>query len=174
MLNKVILMGRLTSEPELRYTPSQIAVTNFTVAVDRNVTKSGAEKKTDFIECTAWRQQAEFVQKYFHKGQMAVVEGAIQVETYKANDGTNRKKVTVVTEKVFFGESKAKSQEQTQQPVNVDVSVPVPPHAAYQQPVYQQPIYQQPVYQQPVYQQPVPQPISTGFTPIESEGDLPF
>ena len=154
MLNKVIIMGRLTSDPELRYTPNQVAVTNFTVAVERNITKAGTEKKTDFIECTAWRQQAEFVQKYFHKGQMIVVEGAIQVETYQAHDGANRKKVTVVTEKVFFGESKGKSQEQTQQPVNVDVSVPVPPSMAYQQPV--------------------PQPIPTGFTPIESEGDLPF
>lgn len=70
MINSVVIMGRLTYEPELRATPSGVSVVRFQVAVDRNYQKAGEERKTDFIDCTAWRQTAEFVCKYFHKGSM--------------------------------------------------------------------------------------------------------
>ena len=78
MLNRVILMGRLTADPELRKTASDLSVTSFTLAVDRNYGK-GADRQTDFINCVAWRQTGEFVGKYFAKGRMAVVSGRLQI-----------------------------------------------------------------------------------------------
>ena len=82
MLNTAILMGRLTADPELRHTPSDVAVTSFTLAVDRSYVKSGADRQVDFIDIVAWRSTAEFVCRYFHKGQLVAVQGSIQTRSY--------------------------------------------------------------------------------------------
>lgn len=105
MLNKVILMGRLTRDPELRYTQSNIPVASFTIAVDRSF-RSGDEKQTDFINIVAWRNTAEFVSKWFSKGQMVAVSGRLQVRSYNDRDGNNRTATEVVADECFFAESK--------------------------------------------------------------------
>ena len=102
MLNRVILMGRLTSDPELKTTQSGISVTSFTVAVDRSYVKQGEERKADFLNCVAWRQTAEFVCRYFGKGAMIAVEGQLQTRTYQAKDGTNRFVTEVFVDNVSF------------------------------------------------------------------------
>ncbi len=106
MLNKVILMGRLTHEPELRRTANGIAVASFSVAVERNYAPSGEERATDFIDCVAWRSTGEFVSKYFTKGSMIVVEGSLQTRKWIDKDGNNRRAVEVLAESCYFGESK--------------------------------------------------------------------
>ena len=110
MLNHITIMGRLTRDPELRYTQSQTPVASFTVAVDRDFgSRDGGEKQTDFINCVAWRQSAEFVSKYFHKGSMAVVSGRLQIRQYQDRDGNNRTAAEVVTDNIYFGESRRDS-----------------------------------------------------------------
>ena len=106
MLNKIILMGRLTRDPELRRTGSGTAVTSFSLAVDRDFKSQGGEKETDFIDIVAWRNTAEFVSKYFTKGRMAVVEGRLQIRSYTDKDGNNRRAAEVVADNVYFGDSK--------------------------------------------------------------------
>lgn len=106
MLNTAILMGRLTSDPELRYTPNDTAVTSFTLAVERSYVKSGTDRQADFIDVVVWRQTAEFVCKYFHKGQLAAVQGSIQTRSYTDKDGNKRKAFEVVAESVHFAEPK--------------------------------------------------------------------
>lgn len=106
-INKVILMGRLTFEPELKATPSGVAVIRFQIACDRNYQTKGKERKADFIDITAWRQTAEFVKRYFHKGSMIAVEAHLQTDLFTDKDGTNRKAVLVVAEQVSFCGSKA-------------------------------------------------------------------
>lgn len=107
MLNHIVLQGRLCKDPELRRTSSGIAVTSFTVAVDRDFSgKDGGEKETDFIDCVAWRQTGEFVSKYFTKGSMAVVSGRLQIRGWTDKDGNKRKAAEVVADNVYFGESK--------------------------------------------------------------------
>lgn len=106
MLNSVVLMGRLTADPELRHTPNGIAVTSFTLAVNRSYAKAGTERATDFIDIVAWRNTAEFVSKYFTKGQLVAVEGSIQTRTYQDKDGNNRKAFEVVANNVHFAEAK--------------------------------------------------------------------
>ena len=107
MLNKIILMGRLTRDPELRRTGSGIAVTSFTVAVDRDFTsRDSGERETDFIDCVAWRNTAEFVSKYFTKGRMAVVSGRLQIRGWTDKEGNKRRTAEVVADNVYFGESK--------------------------------------------------------------------
>lgn len=100
-------MGRLTKEPEMRATQSGVAVASFTLAVDRD--HGGAEKKTDFINCVAWRQSAEFIDKYFHKGSMAIVEGRMESRKWTDRDGKNRTEWEVQVDSVHFGESKRQS-----------------------------------------------------------------
>ena len=90
MLNKIVIMGRLTRDPELRRTASSTAVTGFTLAVDRDFKSQNGEKSTDFIDVVAWRNTAEFVSKYFTKGRMAIVEGRLQIRDWKDKDGNNR------------------------------------------------------------------------------------
>ena len=106
MLNKIIIMGRLTRDPELRRTASSTAVAGFTLAVDRDFKSQNGEKSTDFIDVVAWRNTAEFVAKYFTKGRMAVVEGRLQNRDWKDKDGNNRRSAEVVAENVYFGDSK--------------------------------------------------------------------
>ncbi len=103
MLNTAVLMGRLTADPELRYTTSNIPVTSFTLAVDRAY-KTGEERQTDFINIVAWRQRAEFVSKWFKKGQLVAVEGSIQTRRYQDKDGNNRTAFEVVANNVHFAE----------------------------------------------------------------------
>ena len=106
MLNKIILMGRLTRDPELRRTQSGTAVTSFSLAVDRDFKSQSGEKETDFIDIVAWRNTAEFVSKYFTKGRMAVVEGRLQIRDWTDRDGGKRRSAEVIAENVYFGDSK--------------------------------------------------------------------
>lgn len=106
MLNKIILMGRLTRDPELRRTQSGTAVASFTIAVDRDYRAASGEKETDFIDIVAWRSTAEFVSKYFAKGRMAVVEGRLQIRDWKDKDGGKRRTAEVVADNVYFGDSR--------------------------------------------------------------------
>ena len=106
MLNKIILMGRLTRDPELRRTQSGTAVTSFSLAVDRDFKSQAGEKETDFIDIVAWRNTAEFVSKYFTKGRMAVVEGRLQIRDWTDRDGGKRRSAEVIAENVYFGDSK--------------------------------------------------------------------
>ncbi len=107
MLNHITIMGRLTRDPELRYTQSQTPVASFTLAVDRDYGgRDGGEKQTDFIDCVAWRQTAEFVNKYFAKGSMAVVSGRLQIRDWTDNNGGKRRNAEVVVDNIYFGESK--------------------------------------------------------------------
>ena len=108
MLNHIVLMGRLTRDPELRRTGSGVAVTSFTIACDRDFGQNG-QKETDFIDITAWRNTAEFVDKYFTKGRMAVVSGRLQIRKWKDKDGNDRKSAEVVADNVYFGDSKTDS-----------------------------------------------------------------
>ena len=107
MLNHITIMGRLTRDPELRYTQSQTPVASFTVAVDRDfASRDGGERQTDFIDVVAWRQTAEFVSKYFYKGSMVVVSGRLQIRDWTDRDGNKRRSAEVVADNVYFGESK--------------------------------------------------------------------
>lgn len=105
MLNRVILMGRLTADPELKRTASDISVTSFTLAVDRNYGK-GADRQTDFINCVAWRQNAEFISRYFSKGRLMAVEGSLQVRNYTDKNENKRQAVEVLVDHAFFADSK--------------------------------------------------------------------
>ncbi len=102
MMNMVALMGRLTYEPELRTTPSGVSVLRFQIACDRSYQKSGTERQADFIDCVAWRQTADFISRYFHKGSMIAVEGSIQTQNYTDKNGNQRKSVEVVANNVNF------------------------------------------------------------------------
>lgn len=106
MLNHIVIMGRLTAAPELRYTQQNTPVASFTLAVDRDFQSGGSEKQTDFIPCVAWRKTAEFASKYFTKGSMAVVSGRLQLRDWTNKDGNKRRTAEVVAESVYFGESK--------------------------------------------------------------------
>ena len=107
MLNHIVIMGRLTRDPELRRTGSGVAVASFTVAVDRDFGgRENGERETDFIDCVAWRQTGEFVSKYFTKGRMAVVSGRLQIRNWTDKDGNKRRSAEVVADNVYFGDSK--------------------------------------------------------------------
>ena len=109
MLNCAVIMGRLTADPELRTTTNGISVTSFSVAVDRSYQKAGAERQTDFINVVAWRQTAEFVSRYFHKGSMIAVQGSIQTRNYEDRNGNKRTAVEIVADNVSFCGSKAET-----------------------------------------------------------------
>ena len=107
MLNHIVLMGRLTRDPELRQTQSGVNVASFTLAVDRDFqSRDGGEKQTDFIDIVAWRNTAEFVSKWFTKGQMAVVSGRLQIRDWTDREGGKRRSAEVVADNVYFGESR--------------------------------------------------------------------
>lgn len=105
-MNKILLIGRLTKDPELRYTQSGTAVASFTLAVNRSFTNQNGEREADFINCIAWQKAAEFVSQYFKKGQQMALEGRLQVRSYDDNNGQRRWVTEVVTEKVEFVGSK--------------------------------------------------------------------
>lgn len=102
MLNKIVVMGRLTRDVELRYTQNQTPVASFTIACDRDL----GEKQTDFLDCVAWKKTAEFVNNYFRKGSMAIVSGRLQIRDWTDKDGNKRKTAEIVADSVYFGESK--------------------------------------------------------------------
>lgn len=108
MLNVSAIMGRLTADPELRHTQNNIAVTAFTVAVDRSYVKQGEDRQADFIDVVAWRSTAEFICKYFTKGKLIAISGAIQTRSYEDKNGNKRKATEIVANDVSFGGDKAK------------------------------------------------------------------
>ncbi len=110
MINRVVLVGRLTKDPELRFTASNIAVVTFTLAVNRNFSSQDGKNEADFIQCVAWRKTAENVGKYVRKGSLVGVDGRIQTRNYEAQDGTRRYITEVVCENVRFLESRGESQ----------------------------------------------------------------
>lgn len=116
MLNTITVMGRLTKDPELRRTGSGTAVTNFTLAVERDFKDSNGGKETDFIEVVTWRNTAEFVSKYFAKGRMVCVNGRLQIRDYTDKDGNKRKVSEIVADSVYFADSKDKADKPAQAP----------------------------------------------------------
>ena len=110
MLNRIILMGRLTRDPELRHTQTGTPVASFSLAVDRDFKdKTTGEKATDFIDIVAWRQTAEFVSRFFTKGRLAVVEGRLQIRDWTDKEGGKRRSAEVIADQVYFGDSKRDS-----------------------------------------------------------------
>jgi single-strand DNA-binding protein len=109
MLNHIVIMGRLTRDPELRQTGSGKTVANFSVAVERDFKNDSGEKETDFIDCVAWRGTADFVGKFFRKGSMAVVSGRLQVRSWTDDSGNKRRTAEIVADNIYFGESKKDS-----------------------------------------------------------------
>lgn len=112
MLNHIVTMGRLTADPIRRVTASGIPVTSFSIACDRDFKNADGEKVTDFIDCVAWRNTAEFVSKYFTKGRMAVVDGRLQLRDWIDREGNKRRSAEIVANSVNFGDSKPKEQGQ--------------------------------------------------------------
>ena len=106
-MNQIVIMGRMTRDPELRQAPSGVPVASFTLAVDRSYTpRDGGERQTDFIDVVAWRNTGEFVSKYFVKGQMAAVTGRLQIRDWTDKDGNKRRSAEVVADNIYFTESK--------------------------------------------------------------------
>ena len=122
MLNNVVLMGRLTKDPELKQTPQGVSVATFSLAVDRNYGKT-EEKQTDFINITAWRSTADFVAKYFTKGQLVAVRGRLQTRTWQDQSGQKRYATDVVADEVFFAESRGKAEQTDENPIMDGFSV---------------------------------------------------
>lgn len=106
-LNKVILIGHMTADPELKQTPGGVSVCSFSIGVSRKYTKQGEQAQSDFINIVAWRQQAEFIAKYFRKGRAICICGSIQTRTWTANDGTKRYATEVVAEEISFVDKKS-------------------------------------------------------------------
>lgn len=106
MLNKIVIMGRLTKDPDLRRTQSGTAVASFSLAVDRDFKGEDGKRTTDFVDVVAWRNTAEFVCNYFTKGRMAVVEGRLQIRDWKDKDGNNRRSAEVIADNIYFGDSR--------------------------------------------------------------------
>ncbi len=109
MLNHIDIMGRLTRAPDLRSTQSGLSVTSFTLAVDRDFRDDKGEAETDFIDCVAWRSTAEFISKYFQKGNMAVVSGRLQFKDWTDKNGNKRRNAEVLVDNIYFGSSKKDS-----------------------------------------------------------------
>ena len=132
MLNKVILMGRLTADPVMRHTQSNTPVASFTLAVERDFRSQGRERETDFIDIVSWNKNAEFVCNWFHKGQLVAVTGRLQVRNWQDKDGNNRRAYEVVAEETHFAESRRDSAAAGAAPVSApraargDFSAPAP------------------------------------------------
>lgn len=126
MINTAVIMGRLTADPELRQTQSGISVARFSVAVERPYSKGG-ERQTDFLDVVAWRNTADFVCRYFIKGQMIAISGSIQARTYTDRDGNKRKSVEIVADGVSFCGDKPERKAQTYDAETVNTESPKPP-----------------------------------------------
>ncbi len=125
-MNKVILIGRLSQDPEMRTTPNGVATTTFSVAVSRNFTNQNGERETDFFRCVAWRKQAENIARYCHKGTQVAVEGRLQTNNYEAQDGTRRYSTDIVCDNVSFLGSRGDSANQNSSaPQNMENDVEV-------------------------------------------------
>ena len=173
MLNRTILMGRLTQTPELKTTTSGNSVTSFSIAVDRSYVKPGEERKADFINCVAWRSTAEFICRYFSKGAMIAIEGQLQTRTYQAKDGSNRTATEVVVDSVSFTGERRDNNGSGQQPAQP------PQQSGYNQQQYAPQPPQQNGYQQQYHQQaPAPAAYASGaqsdFADMPYDDDLPF
>lgn len=167
MLNHIVLMGRLTKDPELRYTQSNVPVASFTLACERDYTGQGQEKQTDFVDCVAWRNTGEFVSKYFSKGRMMVVSGRLQSRKWETRDGDKRTSWEILVDNAYFGDSKrdgdsgGSSYGGYAPPAN---SAPAPSGNAYGAP---SPGYQPPPRAGEYHQ--------SAFTELdEDDGELPF
>lgn len=140
MLNKIIIHGRLTRDPELRTTQSGTPVASFTVAVDRDYTDRSGSRETDFIDCVAWRSGAEFLSKYFQKGQMILVEGRLTSRKWEDRDGNKRTSWEIVADHTYFGESKRSDdsgQSYSREPSSYQAPQPAPKES-YQQQTFQE------------------------------------
>lgn len=118
MLNRIILQGRMCSDPELRHTGTGTAVASFTLAVDRDFKDQSGNRETDFIDVTAWRNTAEFVSRYFTKGRMAVVSGRLQIRGWTDKDGNKRRNAEVVADNIYFGDSQKTAQSGAEAPTD--------------------------------------------------------
>lgn len=163
MLNRVILMGRITQDIELKTTPTGVSVLTFNIAVERGYVKQGEERQSDFITCVAWRQQAEFISRYFSKGRMIALEGSLRTRTYDDKNGTKHYVTEVYVDNVSFTGEKA-----------------VQGNGGYPSNNAPQVNYSRPA-NQPAYSEPVSQPISIGsdldmggFQELGDDSDLPF
>lgn len=197
MLNNITLMGRLTAEPDYRTTQSGVPLAKFTLAVERDYSGQNGERVTDFLDVDAWRQTADFVSKYFHKGQLVAVIGSVQVENYTDRDGNKRRSWMVQAQHCYFAEPKrdgqpAQTQGYQQQPQNGYNSRQQPYNGAQggyngQQPYngqnYQQPYQTQQGYQQPQNGYQGQQTTMNGYAPQQqpyndqppyNDDDLPF
>ena len=137
MLNHIVLMGRLTRDPELRHTGSGLAVVSFSLAVDRDFgNRETGDRETDFIDIVAWRNTAEFVSKYFTKGRMAVVSGRLQIRNWTDKEGNKRRSAEVVADNVYFGESKRDAQDSgyNAAPAQSGYNAPAAPYGGYSAP----------------------------------------
>ena len=132
-MNKICLMGRLTANPELKTTSNGTAVTSFSIAVDRPYAGSDGSRPVDFIPCQAWRKTAEFISKYFGKGQMIALDGALQTRHYEDKNGNKRVAFEVVVEHAFFTGSKSQTQNASQQGNNQAAQAAAAPQSAPQQ-----------------------------------------
>lgn len=147
MLNSIIVMGRLTADPELKTTQNGVSVTRFTVAVERPYQKSGQEREADFIPCVAWRNAAEFITKYFHKGSMIAVQGSLTTNKYTDKSGQNRTGYEILVDHAHFtGEKKTAESGAQSEP-----AVSAPPKAT-----------------------PAPSYSGNAYTQVEMDDDLPF
>ena len=113
MLNRAILMGRITKSPELKKTPNGVSVIQISIAVDRDYTPKGQEKQTDFINVVAWRGTAEFIEKHFEKGQLIALTGSIQTRSYTDNQGNKRSVTEVIADQVYFCGGKNDNKKET-------------------------------------------------------------
>ena len=126
MLNHIVIMGRMTRDPELRRTASGTAVASFTLAVDRDFAAKDAQRETDLIDCVAWRSTGELVSKYFSKGRMAVVSGRLQIRPWTDKDGNNRRSAEVIVENIYFGDSRRDAPEEGKEAVDGGYSDDLP------------------------------------------------
>ncbi|MGX9136559.1 single-stranded DNA-binding protein [Rummeliibacillus sp. JY-2-4R] len=182
MINRVVLVGRLTKDPELRYTPSGVAVARFTVAVNRTFSNQQGEKQADFINCVVWRKQAENTANFLRKGSLAGIEGRIQTGSYEGQDGKRVYTTEVIADSVQFLEPRSAAGDRSQQGQQFGGQSSVGGSQSYGAP--QQGNYQQPSYQQ--NQSPSQQnytrvdedpfaPVSNGGGKVDvTEDDLPF
>lgn len=154
MFNRAILIGRLTADPELKQTQSGISVCSFSIAVDRRFSGRDSERKTDFINITSWRQQAEFVCRYFHKGDVIGVEGSIQTRNYEDKNGNKRTATEIVTDNVFFTGARSNNSGNSGSSYGESSSY-APAPAAPAQPAYTS-------------------GAASDFEEVESDNDLPF
>lgn len=125
-MNNINLMGRLTHTPEIKTTPSGLSVCSFSIAVDRRYTKPGEERKTDFIDCVAWRQTADFLYKYFSKGQLLALDGRLTIDSYENKQGEKRKKAFVTVDNIYFAEKSNKAENKSSQLSLENVSTNLP------------------------------------------------